>query len=77
MLTPPLRRPVREQVASVVSTIKSHPNDPLTLLVQRGGEKFTVPVTPVPGRDGRGAIGISLYSNSYIKHTKANSIGRV
>lgn len=64
-------------MAAVVSTIKAHPNEELAVTLQRGGRQLTVPVVPLPGRDGRGAIGVSLYSNSYIKHTKPDSLGGV
>jgi hypothetical protein len=43
--------------------------------VAEGQETLVVPVTPVPGRDGRGAIGVSLYANTYIRHTKPGSVG--
>ncbi|KAI8467700.1 MAG: intramembrane metalloprotease [Monoraphidium minutum] len=73
-------RAAPDQVSAVVAAIKSHPNQTLDLVVQRGGasgggERLQVPVVPAPGRDGKGAIGISLYTNSYIKHTKADSVG--
>lgn len=61
----------------MVSTIKSHPNEKLRVLVQRGEQQQELSVVPVQGRDGRGAIGVSLYSNTYIKHTKPDSIGGV
>jgi hypothetical protein len=67
----------RAQVAAVVGAIKAHPNERLDVVLSRGGAELRVPVTPVPGRDGRGAIGISLYSNNYIKHTRPDSLAGV
>ncbi|KIZ07162.1 Putative zinc metalloprotease [Monoraphidium neglectum] len=64
-----------DQVAAVVTAIKSHPNEQLELLVQRSDRsQVSLPVVPIPARDGKGAIGISLYTNSYIKHTKPDSL---
>jgi hypothetical protein len=62
-------------VAAVVTAIKSHPNEQLELLVQRSDRsQVSLPVVPIPARDGKGAIGISFYTNSYIKHTKPDSL---
>lgn len=63
-----------DQVSAVVSAIKAHPDEKLQLVVRRGEETLSAPVVPVTGRDGRGAIGVSLSTNSYIKHTKADSL---
>jgi len=68
---------LQKKVAAVVGTIKSHPNQELKVVVQRDSKELTVPVVPLVGRDGGGTIGVSLYSNTYIKHTKADSIGGV
>jgi S1-C subfamily serine protease len=66
-----------DQVAAVVSTIKAHAGDELRVELDRSGQRLSLPVTPVTGRDGRGAIGISLYSNTFIKHTKPNGFGNL
>lgn len=63
------------QVPDVVSTIKAHPNDPLTFQVQRGQEQLQLTATPAAGKDGSGAIGVSLFSHSYIKHTMPQGVG--
>lgn len=70
-------RAAPDQVSAVVGAIKSHPNQELPLVVQRGGARLEVGVVPVPGRDGTGAIGVSLYSNTFIKHTKPDSLAGV
>lgn len=62
------------QVPDVVSAIKAHPNEQLAFQVQRGDEVIDLKAVPVPGRDGQGAIGVSLVSHTFIKHTKPNSL---
>lgn len=58
------------QVPDLVSTIKSHPNEQLMFTLQRGEEVLQLPATPSAGRDGKGAIGVSLLSHTFIKHTR-------
>lgn len=67
-------RAAPDQVAAVVGAIKASPNRELDLLVRRGDDDLRVPVVPAEGRDGRGTIGVSLYSNNFIKHTKPDSL---
>jgi RIP metalloprotease RseP len=62
------------QVPDLVSTIKAHPNEQLMFTLQRGEEVLTLPATPSAGRDGKGAIGVSLLSHTFIKHTKPASL---
>jgi RIP metalloprotease RseP len=62
------------QVPDLVSTIKAHPNDQLTFTLQRGEQVLQLPATPTAGRDGKGAIGVSLLSHTFIKHTKPANI---
>lgn len=59
----------------MVAAIKAHPNERLEFKVQRGGDTLTLPAVPSAGRDGRGAIGVSLLSHTFIKHTKPASLG--
>jgi RIP metalloprotease RseP len=58
------------QVPDLVSAIKAHPNDQLQFTLQRGEEVLQLLATPTAGRDGKGAIGVSLQSHTCIKHTK-------
>ena len=58
------------QVQNVVSTIKANPEKEVLFDVKRGDQELEIPVVPSLGRDGMGAIGVSLVSNTYIKHTK-------
>jgi RIP metalloprotease RseP len=62
-------------VPDVVSNIKAHPNERLVFTLQRDGRELRLPATPTAGRDGRGAIGVSLLSHTYIKHTMPASLG--
>lgn len=59
-----------KQVPDVVSTIKARPNERIMFTLQRGEQVLELPATPTTGRDGKGAIGVSLLSHTYIKHTK-------
>lgn len=63
------------QVPDLVSTIKAHPNEQLAFEVQRGNEVLQLKAAPAAGKDGKGAIGVSLLSHTYIKHTKPSSLG--
>jgi hypothetical protein len=57
-----------------VATIGAHPNEELSITLQRGEQQLTVPVVPRAGRDGSGLIGVSLRSNSYVRHTMPESV---
>jgi membrane-associated protease RseP (regulator of RpoE activity) len=63
-----------DQVPDLVSTIKAHPNEQLNFQVQRGEQVLDLQATPAVGKDGKGAIGVSLFSHTYIKHTKPSSV---
>lgn len=67
-------RPHTLQVPDVVANIKSHPNERLMFTVQRGDNVLELPATPTAGRDGKGAIGVSLLSHTFIKHTMPTSL---
>lgn len=62
------------QVPDLVSTIKAHPNEKLDFQVQRGKQILDIKAKPAAGKDGTGAIGVSLLSHTYIKHTKPSSL---
>jgi RIP metalloprotease RseP len=58
------------QVPDVVSNIKAHPRQQLQFQVQRGDQQLQLSAVPVPqGAAGTGAIGVSLLSHTFIKHT--------
>jgi RIP metalloprotease RseP len=63
------------QVPEVVSTIQANAKQQLTFQVQRGEETLQLTATPAPNKDGKGAIGVSLFSHSYIKHTMPQGLG--
>ena len=62
------------QVPDVVANIKSHPNEQLMFTLQRGDDVLQLPATPTAGKDGKGAIGVSLLSHTFIQHTKPTSL---
>ncbi|KAF8062708.1 hypothetical protein HT031_004037 [Scenedesmus sp. PABB004] len=62
------------QVPDVVAAIKAHPGEALPFRVQRGEGVLDLSATPAAGRDGRGAIGVSLFSHTFIKHTLPASL---
>eukprot|EP00775_Hariotina_reticulata_P009294 gene9294-9459_t len=63
-------KPNPGQVPDVVSNIKAHPNQQLQFLVQRGDQQLQLSAVPIPqGTAGTGAIGVSLFSHTFIKHT--------
>lgn len=58
----------------VVAAIKAHPNERLDFTVERGKQVLFLPAVPTAGRDGRGAIGVSLLSHTFISHTKPDGL---
>eukprot|EP00878_Enallax_costatus_P002424 GHUV01002601.1.p1 GENE.GHUV01002601.1~~GHUV01002601.1.p1 ORF type:complete len:473 (+),score=117.90 GHUV01002601.1:154-1572(+) len=62
------------QVPDLVSTIKAHPNEKLVFQVQRGEQILDLKAKPAVGKDGSGAIGVSLLSHTYIKHTMPSNV---
>eukprot|EP00879_Flechtneria_rotunda_P010415 GHRR01010891.1.p2 GENE.GHRR01010891.1~~GHRR01010891.1.p2 ORF type:complete len:200 (+),score=72.33 GHRR01010891.1:1504-2103(+) len=66
----------QNQVPDLVSNIKAHPNQQLTFGVQRGDQQLEIPAVPAPGKDGKGAIQVSLFSHTYISHEKPATVGQ-
>ncbi|MBV8883425.1 MAG: RIP metalloprotease RseP, partial [Chroococcidiopsidaceae cyanobacterium CP_BM_RX_35] len=66
----------QEALDSLTQVIQHHPNQPLTLLIQRGDEKpFNLTVTPEQTRDGNGRIGVRLAPNGkLVRHHAANVV---
>ncbi|GMH42830.1 hypothetical protein BSKO_10749 [Bryopsis sp. KO-2023] len=62
-------------VSNVVAEINSHPGDSLPLVIKRDGSPVRISVTPDPGRDGKGRVGMQLESNSRITRKAAEDIG--
>lgn len=50
-------------IGIVQETIQSAPNQPLTLTVERDERVIPLQVTPQPGPDGQGRIGVQLFPN--------------
>jgi membrane-associated protease RseP (regulator of RpoE activity) len=54
--------------------IQEHPNQPLTLKIQRDSETLSLKVTPEPGPDGQGRIGVQLYPNGKTVRRRAANL---
>lgn len=50
-------------VTELMTAIQTHPNQGLQLTLQRDNQTFPVNVTPKPGPDGKGRIGVQLFPN--------------
>ena len=54
--------------------IQKHPNQPLPLTIQRGEQKLSLSVTPEPGADGNGRIGVQLAPNGKVVRYRAANL---
>jgi hypothetical protein len=52
---------------------RDNPEKELRLTVERGKEKFILPVVPSRASDGGGRIGVQLATNGVISHTVAQN----
>jgi len=50
-------------IPTLMGRIQEHPGQRLALTLQRGAQQLTVSVTPEPGSDGKGRIGVQLFPN--------------
>jgi membrane-associated protease RseP (regulator of RpoE activity) len=65
-------------IETLMSTIRSHPNQPVEFTVQRGDRKLDLSVTPKAGDDGVPRIGVQLAPNGSIKeYRRPKGIGEV
>ncbi|MBW4648486.1 MAG: RIP metalloprotease RseP [Kastovskya adunca ATA6-11-RM4] len=64
----------REALKSLMAEIQSHANRPLDLTIQRGEETLSLQLTPEPGTDGKGRIGVQLAPNGKVVRNRANNI---
>lgn len=62
-------------VSDVVSEINTHPGSSLPLVVNREGSPIQIMVTPDPGRDGKGRVGMQLESNNRVTRKVAENFG--
>jgi membrane-associated protease RseP (regulator of RpoE activity) len=63
-----------EALPFVRQVIQEHPNQPLTLKVQRDNKTLSLKVTPEPGPDGQGRIGVQLYPNGKTQRRHADNL---
>lgn len=61
-------------ITTLKKAIESHPNQPLSLTVQRGDRSLNITVTPQPGEDGKGKIGVGLAPNGQIVRQRVGNI---
>ncbi|MBD1832314.1 RIP metalloprotease RseP [Cyanobacteria bacterium FACHB-472] len=53
----------REAIPTLMKVIQDHPNQPIPLSIERQGQNISLTVTPEPGADGKGRIGVKLAPN--------------
>jgi membrane-associated protease RseP (regulator of RpoE activity) len=64
-----------EAIMFLTQVIQTHPNQSLPLLIQRDKKTFELSVTPEPGADGKGRIGVQLAPNGkVVRHRAANVV---
>lgn len=65
----------RPAITSLMEVIQTHPNQPIELTVQRGGQTLAQPivVTPKPGEDGKGRIGVQLSLNGKVQRRRISN----
>lgn len=67
-----------EAMKSLQSAIKSSPNQPVGLTVQRGEQQIDLEVTPIPrGAEELPLIGVKLQRNEIVIRERANSLGQI
>lgn len=64
----------REAINSLMKTIQQSPNQPLQLTIQREQKTLSLQVTPEPGQDGKGKIGVQLAPNGEIVRRRAPNV---
>lgn len=63
-----------EALLSLMKEIQEHPNQPLPLIIQRDDQTLNLSVTPEPGPDGKGRIGVQLGSNRTLVRRRAANL---
>lgn len=64
---------VRE-IQTFQQTVRNSPNQPVQMKVQRGGEIFTVTVTPKANEENEGTIGVGLSPNGNVERVRINGL---
>lgn len=61
-----------EAVRTLMQRIQASPNQPLTLTIKHNLETLNLKITPQPGADGAGKIGVTLSPNQTVTRTPAS-----
>lgn len=61
----------------LTEAIQSHPNQEITLKIQRQNDRLVLRVTPQPNEQGKGVIGIALSPNGEKIYRRADGIGEI
>lgn len=68
----------KQAVESLMQVIRSHPDQPVNLEIQRGDRRLNVAVTPHQGEDKIARIGVQLFPNSKITgYRRPDNLGKV
>jgi membrane-associated protease RseP (regulator of RpoE activity) len=62
-----------DTISSFIELIKSSPNTPVDLTIQRGTRELDVTVTPELGSDGTPVIGVQLQPNGEVQYRRPNN----
>ncbi len=62
-----------ENLTTFKELIRSHPKQPIQVMLQRGTQELEVTITPALGADGNGIIGVQLQQNGDIIRRRPNS----
>ena len=62
-----------ETIPNLIELIRSSPNQPIDLTIQRGDREVDVTVIPAENADGRAVIGVQLYPNGTVDYRRPNS----
>jgi len=64
----------QEAIKSLTRMIQGHSNQPLQLEIQREKETLSLKITPEPGADGKGRIGVALAPNGKLVRHRASNV---
>ncbi|MEQ8536483.1 MAG: RIP metalloprotease RseP [Coleofasciculus sp. D1-CHI-01] len=64
----------RDAILTLMTEIQNSPNQPLELSIKRGEQTLSLDVTPEPGDDGKGRIGVQLAPNGEIVRNYADGL---
>lgn len=64
----------RNAILTLMTEIQNSPNQPLELSIKRGEQTLSLDVTPEPGDDGKGRIGVQLAPNGEIVRNYADGL---